>query len=340
MKVSDLQSKLAEWPRLEYAVYPTPLEPLNNLTKLIDGPQLWIKRDDNLGHGFGGNKARKLEFLMADVLESGRKKVITYGGLQSNHTRMTAGACAALGIETHIFHFERRPSALQGNLLLSRLFGAKLHFIPIGAGGNGTMTFELTNHLVRLGSFLRLGPGAYFIPVGGHTVTGCLGYVKAAHEIHEQLVKFELNRQPVTVVTAAGTGGTLAGLMAGFAIIDSPVKVLGLDVGKLWRSFPATIARLASDLCQQLGETHRFSAADVPIIEGQYAGPGYAQRFDKATDATRLLAQNEGILLDPVYTGKAFAGLLDLINKGHFSAEEQLIFLHTGGYPSLWANGP
>lgn len=337
MESREVRTKLATWPRVEYGSYPTPLEPLNNLTKQLAGPQLWIKRDDNLGPGFGGNKARKLEFLMAEVLESGRKKVITYGGLQSNHTRMTAAACAALGLEAHVFCFERRPTVLRGNLLLNQLFGANLHFFPFGGGSNGSLSIEATNLLVRLLSYIRIGTGAYFIPVGGHNATGCLGYAKAALEIHEQAVQLGLTDHPVTVITAAGTGGTLAGLMAGFAITNSPVKVLGIDVGKLWKSFPASIARLASELCSNLGEIHRFSTADVPIVEGRYAGPGYARDFDKALAAIGLLAQTEGILLDPVYTGKAFAGLLDLVEYGRFEAEDRLIFLHTGGYPSLWA---
>jgi 1-aminocyclopropane-1-carboxylate deaminase/D-cysteine desulfhydrase-like pyridoxal-dependent ACC family enzyme len=287
----------------------------------------------------GGNKGRKLEFLMAEILERGKRKVVTYGGLQSNHARMTAAACAALGLEAHLFFLEKRPSVLRGNLLLDELLGAKLHFVPIGAGGDASMTIETANRLVRWGSFFFVGPGAYFMPVGGHTVRGCLGYVEAALEIHRQVEAMRWGERPVTVVTAAGTGGTLAGLMAGFALLDSPVKVLGLDIGKLWKGFPASLARLASGLCGALGEARRFGVADVPLIEGKYAGPGYGVMTAETDAAMKLLARQEGIVLDPVYTGKAFAGLLDLVGAGYFGVEEQVVFLHTGGGPGLFRGG-
>ena len=337
MTPAELHRRLSHFPRLPYAQGPTPLEPLANLTRRLNGPQLWIKRDDNLGPGLGGNKGRKLAFLMAEILRQGKRKVITYGGRQSNHARMTAAACAQLGLEAHLFFFARRPPALRGNLLLDDLFGARLHFIPFGGGGDGSMTLETTNRLVRLLSFFFVGPGAYFMPVGGHNVTGCLGYVDAARELREQVQAAGLPPQRTTVVTAAGTGGTLAGLVAGLALLQSPLRVLGLDVGKLWKAFPASLARLAGALCTTLGEDHVFRPQQIPLIEAVYAGPGYAAFTPKTGRAIATLAQTEGILLDPVYTGKAFAGLLDLVAQGQFVAGEHVIFLHTGGLPGLWA---
>jgi 1-aminocyclopropane-1-carboxylate deaminase/D-cysteine desulfhydrase-like pyridoxal-dependent ACC family enzyme len=285
----------------------------------------------------GGNKGRKLEFLMAEAQQQGRRKVITFGGLQSNHARMTAAACAALGLEAHLFFFARRPAVLEGNLLLDQLLGARMHFIPFGGGGDASLTLETANRLVRLVSAALVGPGAYFMPVGGHTVTGCLGYVDAAREVHGQAAGQGLALDKVTVVTAVGTGGTLAGLMAGLALLHSPIKVLGIDVGKLWKALPASLARLAGQLCAALGESHTFRRGDVPLIEGRYVGPAYAAFTAEAGAAIRTLAQGEGIVLDPVYTGKAFAGLLDLIRRGYFAADEQVIFLHSGGLPGLWA---
>lgn len=336
MMLEELEKRLGQFPRLSYGGRPTPVEPLERLGAQLGGRSLWIKRDDFLGPGMGGNKGRKLEFLMAEVLALGKRKVVTYGGLQSNHARMTAAACAALGLEAHLFFMEKRPPALRGNLLLDQLLGARMHFISIGGGGEASMTLETANRLVRWGSFFFVGPGAYFMPVGGHTVTGCLGYVDAALEIHRQVGEMGLMERPVTVVTAAGTGGTLAGLLAGFTLLNSPVKVLGLDIGKLWKGFPASLARLAGDLCAALGEPTVFRPGDVPLIEEKYAGPGYGVMTAETEAAVKLLAQREGIILDPVYTGKAFAGLLDLMKQGYFNAEEQVVFLHTGGGPGLF----
>ncbi|UCG25535.1 MAG: pyridoxal-phosphate dependent enzyme, partial [Chloroflexota bacterium] len=181
--------------------------------------------------------------------------------------------------------------------------------------------------------------GAYFIPGGGHNVRGCLGYVKCALEFHEQMAERGLLERPATLVTACGTGGTLAGLMAGLALIESPIRVLGIDVGTLWKDFPASIARLATDLCTELGLPRRFEAADVPIVEGRYVGPGYAVYTEAGGAAARIVAEQEGIILDPIYTGKAMAGLLDLVDTGSLAAGERVIFLHTGGEPGLWAGG-
>ena len=333
----QLEKRLASFPRLRYGAYPTPLEPLKNLSRRLGGPELWVKRDDNIGPAMGGNKGRKLEFLMADAQQKGKRKVVTFGGLQSNHTRMTAAACAALGIQAHLFFFEKRPRQFQGNLLLNQLLGARMHFVPFGGGGAAGMSIETANRLVRVLSAALVGPGSYFIPNGGHNLTGCLGYVNAALEIHRQWLELDSSVRPPTLVTACGSGGTQAGLMAGLALLDSPIRIMGIDIGKIWKGFPGSIARLATKLCQVLGGDITFSAAGVPMIEGIYAGEGYAQPSPAAAAAITTLAQNEGILLDPVYTGKAFAGLLDLVEQGRFGAGEAVIFLHTGGAPTLWA---
>jgi L-cysteate sulfo-lyase len=343
--LGTLRQRLAQFPRIHYAGLPTPLECLPRLSVSLNGPQLWLKRDDGFGPGMGGNKGRKLSFIMAEVQQQGKQKVVTYGGLQSNHARMTAAACAALGLEAHLFFFEKRPLrqaqgrplSLQGNLLLDTLFGAKLHFIPFGGGGEASMTLETTNKLVRFVSTLMVGPRAYFMPVGGHMVTGCLGYVEAAWEIHEQVEALGMPLDKVTVITAVGTGGTLAGLMAGFHLINSPIRLLGLDIGKLWKAFPPTLANLTTELCAALGQPTRFLPADVPMIEATYAGAGYSILNEETITAVRTMAQFEGVILDPVYTGKAFAGLLDLIDKDKFQPDEHVIFLHTGGFPGNWA---
>lgn len=347
MDSSALKRRLEEHKKLEFGTYPTPLEPLPNLSSALKGPGLWVKRDDGLGPGMGGNKTRNLEYIMADVISKGKQKVATFGGVQSNHCRITAAICQSLALEAHIFHFEKQPEVTEGNLLLTRLSGAKMHFIAMGAGGNGSMTgsmtasltLEMTNRLVKMLSLLYTGPRAYFIPAGGHTVIGCLGYVQAALELQDQVRGLDLDERAVTIVTATGTGGTLAGLLAGFTLLDSPIRVLGIDIGKLWKAFPATIARMVNALGATLGTSLNYGPADIPLIEEKYVGSAYAEITAESLQAIETVAQSEDILLDPIYTGKAFAGLLDLIKRGHFADDEQIIFLHTGGAPGLWVQG-
>ena len=334
MNVTVVRERLAAFPRVNWSHLPTPLEPLPRLSAGLNGPELWIKRDDGYGPGSGGNKGRTLGYLLGDVR---RRKVVTFGGVQSNHVRMTAAACAALDLESHIFFFGRRPESLSGNLLLDDLLGARLHFIPFGGGGDGSMTLETTNRLVRVLSLAFVGPGALFVPVGGHCVAGALGYVEAACEIHEQVVAAQLPAERVSIVVPVGTGGTFAGLLVGMTLIGSPIRVLGLDIGKLWKQFSRSVAQLATNLSAALGQPRAYAADNLPLIEGIYAGAGYAQPRPSTADAIRQLAQTEGILLDPVYTGKAFAGLLDLVSKERFGNNDIVIFLHTGGIPALWS---
>lgn len=334
---AELRRLLEAIPRLPYIRQPTPLQSSPNLTKQLNGLQAWIKRDDQIGPGLGGNKGRPLAYIMADVLDSGKKKVVTYGGLQSNHARMTAACCAQLGLDAHLFYFERRPPELSGNLLLCELFGGRMHFIPLGAGGNGGMRLETAIFLVKSLSLFWPGPGAYFIPGGGHNVKGCLGYVEAAVEIDDQIKEVGLAPEKVTIVVPCGTGGTLAGLMAGFRLLASPVRLIGIDIGRLWKGFDSSIANLSAKVCQHLGHPVTFPAEDVPLVKINYAGPGYAVFTEAVGEGIRSLAHNEGILLDPVYTGKAFAGMLDLSAKGYFPAGSHVVFLHTGGLPGLWA---
>jgi 1-aminocyclopropane-1-carboxylate deaminase/D-cysteine desulfhydrase-like pyridoxal-dependent ACC family enzyme len=298
--------------------------------------EIYIKRDDGIGPGLGGNKTRKLEYLLAEAQRRGMHKVVTFGGLQSNHARITTAAACKLGMESHLFYFDRRPERLEGNLLLNQIMGAHMHFIPLGAGGDGTLrvTLETTNRLVHLLAWLRAGRH-YFIPVGGHTWRGCLGYVHAAIEIEMQARA--LGIEDAYLVLAAGTGGTLAGLLAGLRLIGSSLRPLAIDIGKLWKGFPASLARLTGEVCSRLGENLMFRAEEIPLLEAVYAAPKYGVPSQSCQAAIRRLARTEGILLDPVYTGKAFAGLLDLIEKGELGSDEPVIFLHTGGLPALFA---
>jgi len=332
---TDLQAPLAQFPRLSLARYPSPLTFLPRLSEELGRP-IYLKRDDDIGPGLGGNKTRKLDFLLAEARDQGARKVVTFGGLQSNHARLTAAAARKLDMEPHLFYFEKRPSRLVGNLLLNDLLGAQMHFYPLGAGGDGSMTLATTIRLVRLLARLRLG-SHYFIPVGGHSWLGGLGYVDAAIEIQQQAA--ELDIEDAWLVMAAGTGGTLAGLWAGLSLLGSRIRPLGIDVGKLWKGFPASIAGLAAEISGRLGANTPFAAADVPLVEGVYVGERYGVPSAEGQAAIGRLARTEGILLDPVYTGKAFAGMLDLARRGRLGRDEPLIFLHTGGIPALFAFG-
>ncbi|RME82658.1 MAG: D-cysteine desulfhydrase family protein [Caldilineae bacterium] len=333
MKPETLRARLEDFPRLKLAEYPTPLYRLSRLSAEL-GRELYIKRDDLIGPAMGGNKCRKLEYLMADAMARRAKRVVTFGGLQSNHARMTAAVARRCGIEPHLFFFEPRPDRRPGNLLLDELLGAHMHFVPFGGGGQASMTLETANRLVRWLARLRVGPH-YFIPVGGHAWRGCLGYVQAACELTEQTR--ELGIEDAWVVVAAGSGGTLAGLLAGVALCGSQLKPLGIDVGKLWKGFPASIAAMAGELCARLGEPRHFAPADVPLVEGRYVGDGYGKPSLEGNTAIARLARSEGIVLDPIYTGKAFAGMLDLLERGELEGESPIVFLHTGGAPGLFA---
>lgn len=330
--------RLAALPRTSLARFPTPLEPLPRLTRLARGPALWIKRDDVIGPAMGGNKTRKLEFLFGEALAQRAQAVATFGGPQSNFARQMVGAACRLGLEPHCFYFVPRPARLKGNLLLNQLMGARLHFIPFGQSDEPTRTLDAAIRLVRI--IARLTPGlwgrrAYFMPVGGHAPIGCMGYVLAAVELEEQLRQNGIER--ATIVTAAGTGGTLAGLATGFRLRGSPHTVLGIDVGKLWREFPASIAALAAQICGRLGDLQSFAAGDIPLIERTYVGAAYARPTPDSIEAARLVARLEGIVLDPVYSSKAMAGLLDLAHRGLWAPGEHVVFLHTGGLPAVWA---
>jgi L-cysteate sulfo-lyase len=334
-----LPEGLARFPRVRLGAFPTPLEPLPRLSASLNGPRFWVKRDDSVGPAMGGNKTRKLEFLFGQAKSERASLVATFGGLQSNFARQMVAGARGLGLDAHCFYFAPRPARLEGNLLLAQLMGARLHFVPFGGTSDRGMSIEQATRWVRMLASITpgcLGRRTFFIPVGGHTAVGALGYVVAAYEIEEQLAAEQIEQ--ATIVVAAGSGGTLAGLMAGFNGLGSRHRLLAIDVGKLWRGFPASIAALASQVCDLLGRPHRFEPSDAPLIEGKYVGDGYARTTPAALEAIRQLAELEGLLLDPVYTGKAMAGLLDLARHGRWARQENVVFLHTGGVPALWAD--
>jgi 1-aminocyclopropane-1-carboxylate deaminase/D-cysteine desulfhydrase-like pyridoxal-dependent ACC family enzyme len=212
-----------------------------------------------------------------------------------------------------------------------------MHFFPLTSKRHRPRPIEAINRLTRLLARLRVGPH-YFIPVGGHTWLGALGYVRAAVEIDEQARS--LGCGDAWLVVAAGSGGTLAGLLAGLRLVGSRLRPLGIDVGRLWKAFPGAVAHLTSEVCARLGEPHALAPADVPLVEATYVGEAYGRPSEAGRAALERLARAEGILLDPVYTAKAFAGLLGEETLGRFGRSEPVIFLHTGGAPALFAFDP
>jgi 1-aminocyclopropane-1-carboxylate deaminase/D-cysteine desulfhydrase-like pyridoxal-dependent ACC family enzyme len=331
----EAQRLLDAVPRVVLGEYPTPLQPLPALSRALGRP-VFVKRDDQLGPAGGGNKTRKLEYFLAEAQAQGYKAVATFGGLQSNHARLTAAAARMLGLEPHLFYFAPRPERPEGNVVLAEILGAKMHFL--GRGVRRAMSVERASRLARLITYRHLGREAYFIPLGGHGTLGALGYARAALELDAQAAALGLGR--ATVVVAAGTGGTLAGVIAGLALAGSPLRALGIDVGALWTGFAASVGRLAAGACERVGVPMTFATGSVPLIERTYVGRRYGTPTEAGLAAIRRLAESEGVLLDPVYTGKAFAGMLDLVARGDVPPGEPVIFLHTGGLPALFARLP
>lgn len=333
MDAAELARRLDAPPRVALGPLPTPLERMPRLGAALRRP-VYVKRDDLPGPGLGGNKARKLEYLLGEALALGARRVVTFGGPQSNHARVTAAACRKLGLTPHLIYFVPRPRRLTGSLAVCEALGARLHFVPVPQGGEPGFTIERLNRLVGMLARALVGRH-YFIPVGGHSALGCLGYARAALELDEQARALDIDG--ATVVMAAGTGGTLAGMMAGLALRGSRLTPLGIDVGRLWRQFPDSVAAMAGDVAGRLGEPRRFLAEDVPLVERAFVGARYGEPSREGAAALRRLAILEGLVLDPIYTAKAAAGMLDLAERGELGRGTPLIFLHTGGAPGFFA---
>jgi D-cysteine desulfhydrase family pyridoxal phosphate-dependent enzyme len=298
------------------------------------GRPLFLKRDDQLGPLLGGNKTRKLEYLIADAIRSGARRVATSGGSQSNHARLTAAAATLNGLEPHLFFMEEPPPQAVGNLLLDQLIDAEIHYISSGPRSHGACTFDELDAFLRDTVTEKIGDH-YYIPIGGSNWLGSLGYARAAVEIDRQAREAGISR--AWLIVAAGSGGTMAGLWAGLTLLKSEIRLLAIDVGKLWTDFPEHVARLATAIAQNLGLPHTFDQQEVPLIEGRYVGERYGVPTAEGQEAIRLLARSEGVLLDPTYTGKAFAGMLDLLANGALGKDEPVVFLHTGGIPGFFA---
>ena len=327
----ELSIILAQFPRVSLGHFPTPLEPMDRLSDMLGGPRLWVKRDDCTGLSTGGNKTRKLEYLMADDVQKGAATIITLGATQSNHARQTAAAAAKLGLACHILLEDRTGSndpnyILNGNVLLDRLHGASVS----KRGGGTDMAQEMETLALELSG---LGKTPYIIPGGGSNPIGALGYVNAARELADQAVSIGLNVD--ALVHATGSSGTQAGLVAGLAAIQSDIHLLGIGVRAPQEKQETMVFDLAVKTADHLGTGVKI-ARDSVRANCDYVGEGYGLPTEGMIAATKLLAQTEGLLFDPVYSGKGLDGLIDLIKRGYFDGMENVVFLHTGGSAALF----
>jgi len=305
---------------------------MERLSALLGGPRLFIKRDDCTGLATGGNKTRKLDFLMGAALAQDADLVITQGAVQSNHVRQTAAAAAKLGLGCRILLERRVPDVAPdyettGNVFLDRLYGAEIAFRPAGVDMNAACE-ELAEEL------RGEGRKPYVIPGGGSNPTGALGYVSCALEIVAQANEMGLAID--RIVHATGSAGTQAGLLAGLEGCGAGIEVLGISVRQPRARQEETVHRLADATANHLGLANGV-ARDRVIAYDEYVGPGYGQPTTEMVDAISLTARSEGILLDPVYSGKGMAGLIGLIRQGAFAPQENVVFLHTGGATALFA---
>jgi L-cysteate sulfo-lyase len=312
--------------RVSIAHLPTPLEEMKRLSQALGGPRILIKRDDQTGLATGGSKARKLEYLIAEALTQGADTVLTVGAAQSNHARQTAAAAAMYGLRSILILRGRRRDHWNGNLLLDDLLGAQVRWA--GETPLDEMMIEVSVEEETAGHHL------YLIPLGGSNPTGALGYVAAVEELVGQLDERELKAD--AVVFASSSGGTQAGLMVGAKALGFEGRIVGISVTNTEEVLKRILGELVSQTAERLSLQLSFDESDF-IVHDDYLGGGYGVMGDAERQAIRLVAGTEGILVDPVYTGRAMAGLLDLIRKGAFGPEETVVFWHTGGTPALFA---
>ena len=326
-----LAERLSTFPRLGLAQLPTPLEPLRRLTEYLGGPRLWVKREDATGIGFGGNKLRKLDYVLPEALAIRADTIVSGGVVQSNSQRQVAAVAAKLGLACHlaVYHGRIEPPAPEyktsGNAFLNRLFGAQLHDVPWTDDRNAAIR-ALVNELEAKGR------KPYFVPYGVSNALGAIAYAAAVGEIDSQAAALGCN--PVAIVHCSGSAGTQAGFVVGASIAMPDVRIVGIDIDAepdRVRTDVVTLAREASNLLDV-----SFDEASVEVVAG-HAGPAYGVPHAATIEAIRLAGQLEALPLDPVYSGKGLAGLVALIREGRWTKSDDVVFVHTGGAPSLFA---
>ena len=320
---------LEKFERIKLGHFPTPIEYLKNISKLLGGPKIFIKRDDCTGLATGGNKTRKLEFLIPDAIKNKAELVVTIGAVQSNHARQTAAACTLMGLKCLIILEQRLkdpPEAYMnsGNVFLNKIFGADVKICP-----KDENVLDYSKKLID--DIKSKGTNVYFIPGGGSNSIGALGYVECLNEIIKENKKYNFSQ----IVHATGSAGTQAGLLAGRKYYNCNIPVTGICVRHKKVIQIDKVYLEAKKACEKL-QCKILDKSDV-IADDEYIGSGYGEPTEEMIEATKLLAKKEAILLDPVYTGKGFAGLIGLIRKKKFSKNDNVLFIHTGGAVSLSA---
>jgi len=322
---------LAKFPRRHYTEGRTPIEKLSRLSAELAGPAIYMKRDDLLGLAGGGNKTRKLEFLVAAALVQEADTLITCGAVQSNHCRLTLAAAVKEGLKCRLVLEERVPGSYNpesgGNNFLFQLMGVEK--IKVAPGGS-----DMTAAMQAVADEVAgEGRKAYVIPGGGSNPVGATGYVACAEEILAQT--FELGINIDRIICASGSAGTHAGLVTGFYGNNSNIPVIGINVSRPRDKQEKLVYELAKETAEHVGVKSEIPADAVRCYD-EYVGPGYSLPTPEMAEAVRMLARLEGVLIDPVYTGKAMAGLIDLVRKGTFDQKENILFIHTGGSPALY----
>ena len=324
---------LKNFSRVDLCHQPTPLEEMPRLSAALDGPKFWIKRDDCTGLATGGNKTRKLEFLLADALQQGADTLVTQGAVQSNHVRQTAAAACKFGLDCHALLERRVPDRAAdyettGNVLFDHIFGTTIEFRPPGLDMNAEARAVTEK-------FAANGRKPYFIPGGGSNEIGALGYVSCAYEM---LAQFDaLGLDVGWIVLASGSAGTHAGLLAGLHAASSDIPVMGISVRQPRERQIAAVHKLAAATAAQL--TDIPLSLDKTLIDDGYVGAGYGLPTEGTIAAINLIARKEGVLLDPVYSAKGLAGMIGLTEQKFFDSQKDVVFLHTGGAAALFAYG-
>ncbi|MBT7325733.1 MAG: D-cysteine desulfhydrase family protein [Anaerolineae bacterium] len=311
-------------PRLNFAHLPTAIENLPRLSEHLGGAQIYVKRDDQTGLAFGGNKTRKLEFLVAEAQAQGAKTLISGGAAQSNHCRQTAAAATRYGMNCILVLNGSEPEQPSANLLLDKLFGARIVWVADRNDRDRILQETYEQSLAK-------GEKPYLVPYGGSSPAGALGYAFALEELMEQDSSFNW------IVFGTSSGGTHAGLTLGKRLFGFEGQILGISIDEDENWLKEHVSALASDASELLGEREQFSLADV-LATDAYCKAGYGVLTDLEREAVQLFAKYEGLLLDPVYTGRAAGGMIDLIRTGFFKPTDKVLFWHTGGTPSLFAD--
>jgi len=339
MNLEEAERLLLNVPKVKIGFFPTPLQELNNLSKKYN-INLYMKRDDLTGPGFGGNKIRKLEFLLADALNKKAEYIFTYGAHQTNHGRETVAACRKYGLKPILYLVyiggAGKPQKYKGNLLLDKIMGAEIKYVSPTSGMSAYETVEesykiSTEHIKKLE---KSGHRCYDIPIGGFNPIGCLGFVLGFIELMKQLQEKSIKLD--YIFHATGTGGTLAGLLVSKKMLDSDIKIMPISVDSEPEDKKETIANMANEVLKVLHVEKTILSTEINV-DTNYYGKGYEIPTKKSTDAIKELAREEGIILDPVYTSKAMSGLLDYVRKGKIPKGSKVLFWHTGGTPAIFS---